>query len=51
MEKNDIKKVIQQLKKAKFAYIIVVDKGKQKRVYRRELFFDKKWIKDEDVNK
>lgn len=46
--KNDVKKVIQQLKKAKFVYIIVVDKGKQKRVYRRELFFDKKWMKGEE---
>lgn len=36
--KNDIPKILEQLKEADFTYIIVEEQGKEKRLYRNELF-------------
>lgn len=38
--KNDIKKILPQLKESKFTYIIVEEQGERKKVYRNELFSD-----------
>lgn len=38
--KNELKKILLQLKKANFIYIIMEDQGEQKKLYRNELFPD-----------
>lgn len=42
LKKNDMRKILQKLKETKFTYIILEEKGKQKKVYRSKLFPNRK---------